>query len=316
MNFKDIVNTKNNMRIIYNANLEAVYTILLLSGYNIISPYHKKYKSSILKHFSGYVNTYYVQYFSHMCFDKFRFTVPCVFALSLDWEDDMLCWKYPMKQYYIDRMGGEDVVNESLKSLNQFIKETSYADYFISNEKQYRQFLNAHVEILFNVMNDVQVFYDNSNINYIAYISQLVHPGGFGVSIDSLSSKIVIGSILNDTENINTSLCYNNYFHEFSHHFIDSYIFENWEFIKKTMPQKLMCDILNNEILAKEFICETIIRALSNYYCIRNNMSINYNDFNEYPISKILFEALKKLNVDIVNQDLYDLLLDIILKEI
>jgi len=159
-------------------------------------------------------------------------------------------------------------------------------------------------------MNDVQKWYGKEAMNYTAYLSQLVHPGGFGVGIDSPSC--VLGSILNPDHTVNEPLSINVCFHEFSHYFIDKFIFDNWQDVQRKvvhLANYIYLDDYFNILCQRELFAECMIRAIANYYCYKQSISVNTCDIIDSPYSHTLYEILKKENIVYMDSEVLNMLL-------
>lgn len=305
-----LVINENNMIITYDIRIEAVYCLLILSGYDIISPYSKKYQMKIFQSFKGVLKNDCVKYYSKICFDKFRYVIPCVFALSTQYDNGMIHQRHAMKEEYMKQLGGNEEVEKCIYNINSFINDSNYLKFFEENQDAYLEYLHMHKRLLFSVMNDVQKWYGEEKMNYTAYLSQLVHAGGFGVGIDS--PACVLGSILNPDYTINESLSINVYFHEFSHYFVDKFIFVNWQDVHRKvryLSNSISHDDYFNGLCEQEVFSESIIRAIANYYCYKQSKSINTRDFIAYPYSYKLYEIMKKKNIICINNEVLDMLL-------
>ena len=305
-----LVINKNNMTITYDIRIEAVYCLLILCGYKIISPYSKKYQLKIFQEFYDILESDYVKHYSKICFDKFRYVIPCLFALSTEYDNGMIYQRRTMKEDYIKQLGGNDEVEKCIESINRFINESNYLNFFHENQNEYLRYLQKHKNLLFSVMNDVQNWYGKDDMTYTAYLSQLVHPGGFGVGIDS--PACVLGSILNPDYSINESLSINVCFHEFSHYFIDKFISSNWQDIHRKvshLSSNISSDDYVNVLCQQELFSESIIRAIANYYCYKQSQSINMRDFIDYPYTYTLYEIMKKKSIIYINSEVLDMLL-------
>ena len=305
-----LVINENNMTITYDIRIEAVYCLLILSGYNIISPYSEKYQMKIFRAFHGVLKNDYVKHFSKICFDKFRYVIPCSFALSTEYDNGKINQKSVMKEEYIKQLGGNDEIEKCIESINGFISESNFSNFFYENQDEYSKYLQKHKSLLFSVMNDVQKWYGKEAMTYTAYLSQLVHPGGFGVGIDS--PACVLGSILNPDHTVNEPLSVNVCFHEFSHYFIDKFIFDNWQNIHRKvghLSNDISPDDYLNILCQQELFGESIIRAIANYYCYKQSKSVNTRDFIDYPYSHTLYEILKKENIVYINSEVLNMLL-------
>lgn len=305
-----LVINENNMTITYDIRIEAVYCLLLLSGYDIISPYSKKYQIKIIRAFKDILKSDYVEYFSSICFDKFRYVIPCSFALSIEYDNGKIFKKGTMKEEYIKRLGGSEEVARCIESLKDFINESNFLDFFHENQYEYLKYLQKYRSLLFAVMDDVQKWYGKDALSYTAYLSQLVHPGGYSVGIDT--AACVLGSILNPDYTINESMSINVCFHEFSHYFIDKFIFDNWQDIclkVNYLSSNIYSDDYIDLLCQQELFSESIIRAIANYYCYKKSKSINRQDFIKYPYSQILYETLKKKNIAYISNEVLDMVL-------
>lgn len=305
-----LVINENNMTITYDFRIEAVYCLLILSGYDIISPYSKKYQIKIFRAFNDILRNDYIEYFSKICFDKFRYVIPCSFALSLEYASGEIFQKGIMKEEYIKRLGGNEKVEKCVESIKNFINESNFSNFFYENQYEYIKYLQKYKSLFLSVMNDVQKWYGKDTLNYTAYLSQLVHPGGFGVGIDT--AACVLGSILNPNYTINESLSINVCFHEFSHYFIDQFVCDNWQDISRKVNHLLNDDYLDL-LCQQELFSESIIRAITNYYCYKKSKAINTNDFIDYPYSHVLYEILKKKNIVYINSEVFDMILTVVI---
>ena len=251
-----------------------------------------------------------MNYFSDLSKEQFRFVIPCVFALSLVLENGIIKADNPMEPYYVDRIGGDMVIDDCIYHLNCFFSDTDYINFFKKNKRMYNDYLKSYKDIICKIMADIQTWYNCQDITLTAYVSHLIHPGGFCVSRFHNHVKCAIGSVLNKDNSIEISLCYNVCFHEFSHHFVDRYVKNNWNSIKMLFKDNIYTILNSDDVYCQqEFICETIIRALSNYYCDKNHLNINISDFLCYPLSKHLFQVLKKEDKLCIDNCVYDMLL-------
>lgn len=298
------------MAITYDIRIEAVYCLLTLSGYDIISPYSKKYQLKLFRAFNDIIQKDYFKHFSKICFNNFRYVIPCSFALSTEYDNGKIYQKSEMKEEYIKRLGGNDEVEKCIESINCFINESKFLNFYNENLDEYLKYLQKHQYLLFSVIDDLQKWYGKEDVTYTAYLSQLVHPGGFGVGIDA--PACVLGSILNPDYTINESLSVNVCFHEFSHFFIDKYISDNWQYIQPEgshLSKDIFPDDYLNLLCQQELFSESIIRAIANYYCYIQSKSVNTHDFIDYPYSYTLYEILKKKSIYYINSEVLDMLL-------
>lgn len=297
--------------------LELVYTVLTLCDYDIMTPYHKDFIEDMKRVIYPKVSREVISYFKQISQENFRFVIPCTIALSLVFEDGSIKSKGTIKPYYLKRFGGIEKVHDCVGQLNRFMAETHYTDIFIHKRTFYNDYMNKFKNIIFEVMRDVQAWYDSDHVKLTAYLSPLVHPGGFGVSTCHEHAKCVLGALMNVQNDIQFPLSYNVYFHEFSHHFVDQYVEDNWCSIRDLLGVRICTAVGNNDIPRhKEFICETIIRGLSNYYCFNKQLRINEQDYSSYPLSKNIFDALKKSNCTKIDHDVYKKMIGTIHAEI
>ena len=262
-----IVDIKSNKSIEYNSIIEAVYSILLLCDYDILSPYYNNYQQEVRNYLTSHVSKDDIDFFSNLSRDRFRFVIPCFFALSLISENGVLKINNPINSYYVNRLGGEKIIHDCIYHLNCFFNDTNYLDFFFKHREMYNNYLMGFKELLYKIMNDVQTWYDCQDIHFTAYISQLIHPGGFGVSLSPDHAKCVVGSLLQKDGSIEISLSLNVYFHEFSHHFVDQYVENNWNSIKVLFENIiyviLMIDIVNrNSSVKQSFALYQIITVI------------------------------------------------------
>ena len=127
-----LVIKENNMTITYDIRIEAVYCLLILSGYNIISPYSDKYQKKIFRAFRGILKNDYVKHFSKIGFDKFRYVIPCSFALSIEYDNGKVNQKSVMKEEYIVQLGGNDEIKKCIESINGFFSDSDFSNFLIS----------------------------------------------------------------------------------------------------------------------------------------------------------------------------------------
>ena len=52
-----------------------------------------------------------------------------------------------------------------------------------------------------------------------------------------------------------------------------------------------------------------MIRAIANYYCYKQSISVNTCDFIDYPYSHTLYEILKKENIVYMDSEVLNMLL-------
>jgi hypothetical protein len=298
-----------NMEISYDFRIEAVYCLLTLSNYTVLSPYSKEYQMIIKKEF-GHINSNWLGYFTSISQNTFRFVIPCVLALSTSYINGTIIQSDKLKGEYEKRLGGQKSIDEIIEKINEFIRESNFDDFFHKHRNLYSSYMENYKNILFDVMKDTQQWYNDYSTEYKVYISQLVHPGGFGIRLNKQNDAVcVVGSLLNSDYSINDALSYNVYFHEFSHHFIDKFISDNWDIIVQHMNNTYDNNNSFETMCQQELFCESIIRALTNYYCFIKSKDINLNDFEQYPYSKQLFMQLKEIMPQNANNKVLDILL-------
>ena len=94
-----IVDIKSNKSIEYNSIIEAVYSILLLCDYDILSPYYNNYQQEVRNYLTSHVSKDDIDFFSNLSRDRFRFVIPCFFALSLISENGVLKINNPISYF-------------------------------------------------------------------------------------------------------------------------------------------------------------------------------------------------------------------------
>ena len=301
----NLILKKGDKYIEHNYMIELVYSLLVLCDYDILSPYNEEYKFEIKSTLGEKISKEDHEFFCKKCKQSFRFVIPCIFALSLTLSGDKLIMsdKDKIKPYYFERIGGRAAIDLFVNHLNSYALATNFSKFYLSHIDMYKEYMLAYRDLIYTVMNDVIKLYGSIGTRFTAYVSQLVHPGGFGVSVSPEHAKCVIGGIFKDTT-LDTALMSNVYFHEFSHHFVDRVVDENWNKMDKVIKGLDIKDIY----LQKEYISETLIRAISNYYCYQKELAVNKHDFIEYPYSKKLYELLIDENVTEINDKTYKML--------
>lgn len=306
----NILINKRDVTLEYNLALEAVYTLLMFCEYHLISPYNREYIEDVKKSLGYKVPSKSIDFFRKM--ERFSYVIPCVFAISLELEDGILYQKSNIKPEYIDMLGGESILVDCCNVINSFINKTNYLLFFKKNGERYKNFLHKYNEIVYDVVKRAEEWYDRNDLKFTIYMSQLIHPGGFNISTDNKHVRCVLGNILDHNKDIDISLTYNVYFHEISHHFIDNMVLEYWNQLEKRV-NRLIGIGSAVQIVQREYICETLIRALSNHFCEREGLKINYNDFYQYPIAKELFKILRNKNISRISEEVFWMLTDSLL---
>lgn len=307
---------KGNAAIIYDVRLEAIYTILVLCDYDIISPYSTAYQQEIEEHFASWKNTESFKRIKEQSKKGFRFIRPIALAFSTKLVENKLIQVKAMPPFYVSLLGGEAKVQELVADVNAFLTGTDFFSFFAQHKNEYQTYLESQSPYLFEVMSDVDIWYQPKNAQYVAYVSCLAHAGGFNIGFFTKNPTSIIGALRHDNGDIHEYLTYNVSFHEFSHHFVDGYLKKNWQLIEKRLNASIFPEfpVEDTHVYQQEYISESIIRALSNYYCMKKDSTVTLDWNDQYPLAKNIFDTIKDGELQHINEDFLNSLMSIFLK--
>ena len=223
-----------NLNFSIDPRMELLASIEFLSngidiGFGPLNKLESTYKKEFVEYFSPFKNHPIIEFYSKMI-TTMSFNLDATGAVMFNLTNPpQLEPIYPFDQSLIQRAKGKPQLDEFLKLLREFAKETKFTSFFEGHEQAFRKIIeNTQKELKAeDVVEPLESYYGMKQHSYTALLVPLFREGGgngFRIKYnkETYDAYAIIGpDEVKDTLAYFTSRKLYILWHEFSHHFID-----------------------------------------------------------------------------------------------
>jgi hypothetical protein len=179
--------------------IELLAVVQYLSGYKrfgLITRYDMPYKHDVMEYFDPFKEHPAVKLFAEMSADNFSFDAPPTAMLHLSEPPD-LSLETPFTDYLKKRAGGEERLEEFVKALRDFARQTQFMAFFEAHKGVYLQAVLDAFEKMKDIdyIGTLENYYGMKQHSYNIILAPLFHDGGFGPRIEQADGACDIYNI-------------------------------------------------------------------------------------------------------------------------
>ncbi|XMB87018.1 DUF4932 domain-containing protein [Mycoplasmatota bacterium WC44] len=196
MNFERMV---KGIKVTVDYRTELCGVIMLIGEYSEKYPdlfreyNNKSYKEEIYKRFKKYKNHKTIKIFD-MLVQKHYFNYDAPITLFLELDEKLRCNE--LSDYILDdRLSRDETVYEFIESLNDFVEDTNFNDFYRSNEKRYSQYIDGMCDCLkeFDVTEFINRFYGVPTMKLVINLMPFHTHANYGPTVkDTMYANICV----------------------------------------------------------------------------------------------------------------------------
>jgi hypothetical protein len=217
----------HSINVVVDPRIELLAVVQYLSGYGerFVGLITMPYRRDVMEYFAPFKEHPAVKLFAEMRADNFSFDAPPTAMLHLSKPPD-LSLESPFTDYLKTRAGGEERLEEFVKSLRDFARETQFMAFFEAHKGTFLQTVFETHEKLKDIdyIGTLENYYGMKQHSYNIILAPLFGDGAFGPRIERIDGAYDIYNICGPSGTENGFPNFGNLaiiWHEFSHSFVN-----------------------------------------------------------------------------------------------
>lgn len=170
--------TARSVRVTVDPRIELMGVVQLLNGYRLVSRYDYAYKKDVQAYFEPYADHRAVELFGEMSSSGFSFSAVPEAMLALT-EPPELAQRVPFSEEVVRRAGGADRLDEFVRALRAFAKDTDFDAFYAAHGGVYGLAVDSTREAAEAAVRSLSDYVGVDLPRTTIVLGMLLHHGGF-----------------------------------------------------------------------------------------------------------------------------------------